>query len=122
MRKTFPAVTACDGDQHNLVERFERTDAVDDQRIVKIPALARLVDNAGNRLFGHAGIMLERKRTDRRTIVDIAHLADEGSDRADSRISPAQPRNLGPGIEILVLNLNHQPPVTGGKTPLHHRS
>ena len=68
------------------------------------------------RPLGHAGIMLEIKRHQRRFIIGIGpHRADKTGDTANT--VGLQQRQFSAGVEIRFLNgyLDHQPPVTGGK-------
>ena len=105
-------------DQHDLVGRPHVADAMDHQRIDDIEALARLVDDRLQRLFRHAGIVLEGHRGDGVVLVHVAHGADERRNRTHARIARAQRRDLLAGVEVVAGDPDRhrgQPPVTGGR-------
>ena len=100
----FAPMRTRDADQDDLVGRPERTYAVDHERIGDRPARLRVVDDRAERLFRHAGVMLERHGRDRRIGVDVAHGADKSRDCAHRAIGAAQGRKLAADIEILRLD------------------
>ncbi len=102
-RERLAAMRARDHDQHDLVGRL----AASPTRWItstsyEVPARPRLLDDAGQRLLGHARIVLERHRRDVGAFVQVAHDADEARDGADLRIAGAQARDLGADVEVLV--------------------
>src|ERR1700694_2563501 len=53
------AVCAGDRDEHDLVAWLERPDAVNDERVVDIPAPLCIIDNLLQRFLGHPRVMLQ---------------------------------------------------------------
>src|SRR5262245_6318966 len=106
-----------DDDQHDLIERPQLANPMDDGDVDDVPAALGLVDDCGERLFRHAGIVFERHLHDGVVVVEIAHNADEARHRADFGVTGAQAGNLGTDIEVFGLHAHRhgQPPVTGGK-------
>ena len=93
-------MSARHNDQHDLVGRLERADAMDHQHIVDIPTHPRLADNFLQRLFGHARIVFERHLGDVRPFVQVAYHADETCNGTDLRIAVTHGRHFRSGIEI----------------------
>ena len=89
--------------QHNLVGRLEQADAVDHQCIDNIPASPGLTDDFLDRLFGHAGIVLQHHLRDGLALVHVAHHAHKTRDRPDLGVAATQRRNFRADIEILDL-------------------
>ena len=95
---------AGDNHQHDLVGGFQRADTMDHQCIEHFPAATRLIDDFGDRLFGHAGIMLQRHGGDAGAFVDIAHHADKAGNGADFRIAATHRCQFGTDIKILLVD------------------
>src|SRR6218665_723732 len=60
--KALPPVGTGHGHQHDLLERLQPPDAVDDARANDVEAPHRLIDHRLDGFFGHAGIMLQLDR------------------------------------------------------------
>ena len=88
------------GDEDNLVAGLERPDAVDDQRVVDIPAALGFGDDGFERLFGHAGVVLQRHFRDAGAVVDVAHQAEKAGQCADPGVGCPECGQLRPQIEI----------------------
>ncbi len=69
---------AADANQHNLVAGKHLADAVNHRDATQRPAITGGVDNLRQRLFGHAGIVLQRQRRNVIAEIMITHLAGEG--------------------------------------------
>src|SRR5262245_3935229 len=102
------AMAARDRHQHDLVVRLQLAVAVDHGVVHDLPARARLFDDLLDRVFGHARVVLERHR------IIAAHLADEARHRADAVVL-LDVEHLEPEVEVLRLDGDLHPPVTGGK-------
>src|SRR5688500_7340250 len=113
------AVRAGNADEDDGIGWRELADAMDHADLVDVEPRLRLVDDRGQRLLGHSGVVLERQRADRRVVVDVANRADEHRDRADAPVALAEPGDLDTRVERLLLDAHHgagQPPVTGGNS------
>ena len=65
------------GNEHDLVAGLERADAVDDQRVIDIPAVFGLGDDGLQGLFRHAGIVFQRHFRNAGPIVHVTDQAEE---------------------------------------------
>ncbi len=119
-----------DRHQHDLVQWLQQADPVHHARAQDVEAREGLLHHGLDRLLGHAGVMLELHRRDRRALVAVAHGADEAANRTDGRHALAQGRDFCAQVEVLVADADAgaalaaggwfsgrhaQPPVTGGK-------
>src|SRR4051812_32717583 len=84
-------MSACDGDEHDLIGGMQSSDTMDDTHIHDVPTLLGLRDDVRQRLLRHAGVVLERELRHDRAIVDIAHQSDETGDRPDRAAAPVTP-------------------------------
>ena len=66
--------------EHDLVAYGEIAHAVNDDDVLEMKALAGLLHDFPERLFGHAGIVLERHLRNGRAVVPVSHDAHEGND------------------------------------------
>src|SRR3954447_15464085 len=97
----------CDHYQHDLLGGPKLAEAMDHRDIDHAPALRRLVRDLRDLALRHSGVVLERHG-------HISYQPDEARDRADASV-PGEPADLRAGIEILPLDRDPHPPVTGGK-------
>src|SRR5688572_27180724 len=80
---------------------------MDDGGVDHLPARTRLFHDLRDLALSHAGVVLEAHRY-------IAHQADEAGNRPDFPV-PRKFPDFQAGVEVLALNRDLHPPVTGGK-------
>src|SRR5258705_8017819 len=98
---------ACYHHQHDLVGGLELAEAMDHRDIDHVPAPGRLVRDLGDLALGHPGVVLEGHR-------HVAPQPHEARDRADASVA-GELADLRAGVEVLPLDRDPHPPVTGGK-------
>ena len=76
---------------------------MDDLDTQKRPALAGLVGDPGQSLFGHAGEVLEEHAPNLTAVIEIAHIAHERDHGADAEVGGMQRIEFAPRIERLAV-------------------
>ncbi|OIQ80798.1 hypothetical protein GALL_374480 [mine drainage metagenome] len=95
---------------------------MDHQRVMDIPTRPGLANDALQRLFGHARIMLQRHACNIGAGIEVANLANKGGHRPVVGARQPHAGDFGPGVEILGLHPNRHfnLPSPAGKTRFHH--
>src|SRR5882672_6091325 len=104
------AMRARHRDEHDRVVRLELAVAMNHGAVHHLPARGGLVDDLADRVLRHAGVMLERH-------AHLAHQTHEARHRADLAVFRHR-AHLCAEVEVLALNSDLHPPVTGGKNAI----